>query len=168
MARMAGTDCAVVCSLIDTRTEEWEKGASEGWHILNKYYQPQAAAEKSKLMQQYHSFRMEANENPQSYIGRFVVLRSRLAFYGPFFSAADNHHRLLGNLSPAFRLQKSIHLTQSDFAMQVVKKVATSAYGEIEIERYEDARNGTGYAFVASGTGRGGGGGLNGGRESGG
>ena len=78
---------------------------------------------------------MEANETPQSYIGRFAVLRSRLAFYGPFFSAADDHHRLLRNLSPAFRLQKSILLTQSDFAMQVVEKVATGAYGEIEIER---------------------------------
>ena len=90
---------------------------SEGLHIFNKYYQPQAATEKSKLTQQYHSFRIEADETPQSYFARFAVLRSRLAFHGTIFSDADAHHHLVQNLSPAFRMQKRILLTQSDLTM---------------------------------------------------
>ena len=68
------------------------------------------------------------------------------------------------SLSPAFRMRKSILLTQSDLAMQVVEEVGTSAYGEMEIEWKKDVSNETGYAFVASGKGWGGGGGRNRGR----
>ena len=42
---------------------------SEGRGIFNKHYQPQAAAEKSKLTQQHHSFCLEADGTPQSYFG---------------------------------------------------------------------------------------------------
>ena len=87
---------------------------------------------------------MKADETPQSYFGRFAVLRSRLASHGTIFSDTDAHHHLVQNLSPAFRMQKSILLTQSDLALQVVEDVMTSTYGEIEVEREEDARNGTG------------------------
>ena len=51
------------------------------------------------------------------------------------FSDTDAHHYWVQNRSPAFHLQTIILLTQSDLAMQVVEKVATSAYGKIEIER---------------------------------
>ena len=46
---------------------------------------------------------------------------------------------------PGRPLQKSILLTQPDLAMQVVEEVVTN--GKTEIEREEDAKNGTGYAF---------------------
>ena len=139
---------------------------SEGSQIINKYYQPQAATEKSKLTQHYHRFRMEANESRQSYFGRFAVLRSQLASDGTIFIDTDANHHLVRNLSPAFRKQKSILLAQSGLSMQVVEEVGTSAYGEMEIEREEDASNETRYACVVSGTGRGGGGGQNGGRRN--
>ena len=106
-------------------------------------------------MQQYHSFRMGEDETPQSYFGRFAVLRSRLASHDTIFSDTDAHHHLVRNFPTAFRMQKRILLAQSDLAVQVIEEVVTSAYGEMEIELEKDARNGTGYAFVASGTGRG-------------
>ena len=127
-----------------------------GWQIFNMYYQLKAAAEKSKLTQQYHRFRSEANQTPQSYFGRFAVLRSRLASHDTIFSDIDAQYQLVRNFSPTFSMQKSIILTHSDLAMQVVKEVVTSAYEEMEIEQDEEARNGTGHAFFTSGTGRGG------------
>lgn len=42
-------------------------------------YQPQAAAEKSKLAQEEHSFRMEVQEAPQSSFGRFAVIYSHVS-----------------------------------------------------------------------------------------
>ena len=77
---------------------------SEGWGIFDRYYQPQAAADKSKLTQQNHSFRIEADRTPQSYFGRFTVLRSELAFHGTIFSDIDAHRHSVRNLSPAFRM----------------------------------------------------------------
>ena len=69
------------------------------------------------------------------------MLRSRLAFHGTIISDTNAHRPLVRNLSPAFRMQKRIILTQSDLTMQVVKGTVTSAYGEMEIEREEDAKN---------------------------
>ena len=63
------------------------------------------------------------------------MIRSRFASHGTIFSATDAHHHLVQNISLAFHLQTMIPLIQSDLAMQVVEKVATSAYGKIEIER---------------------------------
>ena len=62
------------------------------------------AAEKSKLTQQHHSFRIEADGTPQSYIGRFTVLRSPLVLHGTILSDTDAHRHSVRNLSPAFRM----------------------------------------------------------------
>ena len=77
---------------------------SEGWGIFNKYYQPQAAAEISKLTQQQHSFRIEAYGTPQSYFGRLTVLRSQLAFSRYDFQRHRRSSPLSAEPFPRFRM----------------------------------------------------------------
>ena len=66
-----------------------------------------------------------------------------------------------------FGIQKRILLTDADLSRKVLEDVVLSAYGEMEMAREQEMRNGTGHALVAPDSGRGNGGGAGEGRERG-
>ena len=135
---------------------------SEGWEIFVKYYTPDTATEKSRLTTQWYAFHMTDDETPQSYFGRFSVLRARLVSHGTVFTGDEAHRHLVRNLSHTFCFQQSILLLKSNLTMSKVEEVITSAHGEMELQREKKDRTGTGYALAACGAGRGSGGVQNG------
>ena len=137
---------------------------SEGWSIFKKHYKPQADAEKSSLTQAWYNLQMKVGESPNEYFGRGSVIRGRLSSHGVTFSDHDANKHFARNLSPAFGVQKSILLANSDLSYQVLEDVVLSAHGEMEMAREQEARTGTGHALVVPGLGQGNGGIQQGGR----
>ena len=137
---------------------------SEGWSIFKKHYKPQADAEKSRLTQAWYNLQMKVGESPNEYFGRGSVIRGRLSSHGVTFSDHDANKHFARNLSPAFGVQKSILLANSDLSYQVLEDVVLSAHGEMEMAREQEARTGTGHALVVPGLGQGNGGIQQGGR----
>ena len=142
-------------------------GPSEGWSIFKNHYAPQSAAEKARLTQAWYSLRMKDGESPNEYFARSSVIQSQLGSHGMAFSDVDANHHLARNLSHAFGIQQSILLANADSSRKVLEDVVLSAYGEMEMAREQEMRNGTGHALVAPDSGRGNGGGAGGGRERG-
>ncbi|CAN0468070.1 unnamed protein product, partial [Scytosiphon promiscuus] len=75
---------------------------SGGWSAFKKYYVPQAAAEKARLTQSWHSLRMKDGETTNEYCSRCCVLRSRLSTHGMLFPDIDTNHHFARNLSSVF------------------------------------------------------------------
>ena len=140
---------------------------SEGLSIFNNHSAPQSAGEKARLTQAWYSLRMKDAESPNEYFARGSVIQSQLGSHGMAFSDVDGNHHLDRNLSHAFGIRKSILITIADLSLKVLEDVVLSAYGEIEMAREQEMRNGTGQALVAPDSGRGNGGGTGGGRERG-
>ncbi|CAB1107700.1 unnamed protein product [Ectocarpus sp. CCAP 1310/34] len=128
---------------------------SGGWRIFLKYYEPQAKAEKKRLLKEYHSFAMHAGENPQEYFGRFSILRSRLASHGTVYPDNEANDHLVSALSSDYKLEKKLLDRTPDLNFEQIEDSVKEAHTDLVRAREEEQKSGVGHAFVASGAPRG-------------
>ena len=128
---------------------------SGGWRIFLKYYEPQAKAEKKRLLKEYHSFAMHEGENPQEYFGRFSILRSRLASHGTVYPDNEANDHLVSALSSDYKLEKKLLDRTPDLTFEQIEDCVKEAHTDLVRAREEEQKSGVGHAFVASGAPRG-------------
>ncbi|CAB1101632.1 unnamed protein product [Ectocarpus sp. CCAP 1310/34] len=121
------------------------------WMIFLKYYEPQARAEKKRLLKEYHSFYMKSGEIPQEYFGRFYILRSRLASHGTIYPDNEANDHLVSALSSDYTLERRMLHNMADLTLQKIEQSVKDAYADLVRAREEEQQSGVGHAFVASG-----------------